>query len=192
MLRATNSRAAKPLPCRGKIFLGIDTRRHRVDLCHGNVHAGLQCAKLLQLLGHLQRRRGQLDKPRQRLAPPSIDADMMIFRCRTGWYRGAAEIERPADTGYADTGYADTGYVDSGRCCAVLPADHRLYDLRARRLFLVGKGDKRRQLGPAVLGCGKKRRRDHRVKLGKVALQVEDHIELPVRVDPFNRLKGAV
>ena len=130
---------------RGQILFGIDTGRRFIDLGNGDPHAGFKGAELFKPLRRLERRRRQGHESRQRVASPSVDADMVIFGCRSGRHRGAAEIQRLAE--------ARAG------CLRPVPGDNGLDDLRARRFRLVGKGDEGRQFGAAGLDRGEKRRR---------------------------------
>ena len=163
---------------RGQILFGIDAGRRFIDLGNGDPHAGLKGAELFKPLRRLERRRRQGHESRQRVASPSIDADMVIFGCRSGRHRGTAEIQRRAE--------ARAG------CLRLVPGDNGLDDLRSRRFRLVGKGDEGRQLGAAGLDRGEKRRRNLRVEFGKISLKVEDDVEASLRVDQLHRLECAV
>ena len=73
-----------------EILLGIDAGRRGVDLGNGDLHPGLERAKLFETFARLKRRWWQRDEGRQRIASPPIDADMVVFRCRAGRHRRAA------------------------------------------------------------------------------------------------------
>ena len=82
-----------------KVLRRIDAERHGIDDRYVDAHAGLQRAKLLQLLALFERRGRQLDEAFQRRPAIGVKPDVMIERAVAGGRGGAGEIERAQPAG---------------------------------------------------------------------------------------------
>ena len=148
---------------------GVDAERHVVDEHDVDAHAGLERPQLLEPLPHLERRGRQRHIALERRAPIGIEPDVVEERPRPARRGGAREIERPQAPGRQ----LGADGLDDGRVEPLLLArDHagerRDVDARVReRLDRGGDGA--------------------RIDGRQIALNVDDHVMAPLRVEAFQR-----
>ena len=173
--RARSSAGFKKFPRPRKIGRSIDTERDSVNEADMDAHAVLQRAQLLELLAGLERRRRQADEALQRRAPISVDADMVVERTVAVRRGGAREIER-SENAAARQRRAD--HLHHVRVGALLLADDLRGDGADIRLALVQRGN---------AGA-----HEIRIERRQVALQIDDGVDAPVRIELLDRLIDAV
>ena len=153
---------------------GVDAARHGVDNSDVDPHAGLERPQLFQLLLLLQRRGRQSDEAFERRAAISIEADVMVARAFAVGRSGAGEIERAQPPG-ADQ-RADCLH-DVGIRGLFLGVDFR----SQRRDIDLGVGERHQHIADIVRAYGR-----------KIALQIDDDLGLPARIEGAERLKNPV
>ena len=147
----------------------------------GDHHAVFERAQLFQFFKFFKWRRRQTDKSSQRLSPPGIDTDMMPDRCRlitAMGYRMTAEIEHTAT---CTRGIDPAG--KGNRCL-----DH----LTECDFVSAGRGHRRGDISTTFGQAVDKAGQDSGVNFGQITLQIDDHIDLAVRINRFNRFVDAI
>ena len=149
-------------------------RGHVIDDHRVDAHAVLQRAQLLEALALLQRRLRQADETVERAAAIGVDADMVIERALAIGRGGAGEIQRPQP---ARRDLAADQLDDAGRGLLLVIGDQA-----------DERGDVDRRIGERQ---DRSRDRDG-FERRKIALNVDDDIVQPVRVEDVGRLLDAV